>query len=338
MKIACVSFTDRGDELGEKIVKSCKKEEVHHYKNSYIDGGIRKVLKNLVDSYDGIVFISATGIAVRMMLPYIKDKRYDPAVVVVDDMGRFSISLLSGHIGGANALAEDIAKVIGACPVITTASDGRGIESVDMFAKRMGYFIENMNDMKNITSMMVNGRKVAFCSEVEGVIEYDNLVVVDEEGIYRLEDDVEGLIYVTSTEKIDVDIPYCILRPKNLNIGIGCRRGKKGEKIIGAIYDVLEENNLSKRCIKAIGTIELKKDEEGIIQSADYFNCPMRIFTVDEIKRVEDRFEKSQFVKDTVGVYSVCEPCCYLLGGNVVVHKTKEDGITIGISKEDFHG
>ena len=154
-KIACLSFTNKGKILGNSIVdysiQHKKRDEyaVDHYINNEIPGGIKSILSTIVKEYDGLVFISATGIAVRMISPYIKNKTLDPAVVVVDDLGKFSISLLSGHIGGGNKLANWIGKLLGAIPVITTASDNRGIESIDIFAMKNDYYVEDMESIKN---------------------------------------------------------------------------------------------------------------------------------------------------------------------------------------------
>ena len=140
MKVACFSFTDKGKLLGEKL-KSMEtyKYKIDHYVNKDLDGGIKEILKLVWDKYEGIIFISATGIAVRLSAPFIKDKTIDPAILVIDDLAKFSISLLSGHLGGANELAKYMAKLLGAIPVITTATDNRNIESIDMFAQNNGY-------------------------------------------------------------------------------------------------------------------------------------------------------------------------------------------------------
>lgn len=337
MKIGCFSFTNEGKVLGDKIVDKSKEKQsqytVHHFMNSQVEGGIKNILENAWNQYDGIIFLSATGIAVRMISPYIKDKTLDPAVVVMDDLGKFSISLLSGHLGGANELAEWLAKQIEAIPVITTASDNRGIESIDMFAKKNFYYMENMESVKDITAMMINGKTIGFYSEMDRIITYKNLVVVED--LDDIDSNIDGLIIVSSKKlkPINTKIPYTSLRPKNINIGIGCRKGVEGPRIIDAIEEVFRNVNLSTKGIKAIGTVEVKKDEKGIIEAAKYFNCPLKIFTIDEIKEVEDKFEKSQFVKDTVGVYSVSEPVAYLLGGELITKKSKHNGITISVSK-----
>lgn len=337
MKIACLSFTEKGKELGDKLEDLSQENRqyiIYHYANEEVEGGIKSILNNIWKEHDGIIFISSTGIAVRMINPYIKDKTIDPAVVVIDDWGRFSISLLSGHLGGANELANWIGIKINATPVITTASDNRKIEAVDLFAKNNNYYIEDMKSLTKITAMMVNGKTIGFYSEDNKIIDYPNLIFLED--LENINYQIDGLLIVSSqkVEKIDSKIPTTYLRPKNINIGIGCRKDTEGKNIIEAIEDALGKISLSNKSIKAIGTVEVKKDEKGIIEAARYFNCPMKIFTIDEIKEIEDKFEKSQFVKDTIGVYSVSEPSAYLLGGKLLTSKSKYNGITISISKE----
>lgn len=338
MNIACISFTDKGYELGEKLESlELDKYKIKHYSNKSIDGGVKAILESIWIKYDGIIFISATGIAFRMLAPFVKDKTIDPAVLVIDDLGKFSISLLSGHIGGANSLAIDIANIIGAIPVITTATDNRNIESIDMFAKDNNYHIENIDSLTSVVSMMVNGKEVGIYTEDNKIIDYKNISIVKD--LNNIEPRLEALIVVSSKiQALKLEIPYTILRPKNINIGIGCRKAVEASRIIYAIEEKLEELSLCKNSIKAIGTVEVKKDERGIIQSAKHFKCPLKIFSIDQIKEVEENFSKSQFVKDTIGVYSVSEPVAFLLGGEILSGKSKHDGITISISKERKDG
>lgn len=334
MKIACFSFTDKGQALGEKLTKLKNQiYTIHHFNNSQIEGGVKKLLNFAWYNYDALVFISATGIAIRMINPYINHKTKDPAVVVMDDMGKYSISLLSGHIGGANELANYLSEQMGSISVITTASDARGIDSIDTFAIKNNYYMEDMKSVTKITSMMVNGKKIGFYSEVDQRIKYDNLIII--ENLDHIDPNIDAIIIVTSKNLIIKDIPYTILRPKNINIGIGCRKGVEENRIIKAIDDALTEESLSINSIKSIGTIEVKKDEQGIIEAAKHYGYPLRIFSINEIQEIEDKFEKSQFVKDTIGVYSVSEPVAYLLGGQIIRSKSKHNGITISISKEN---
>ncbi len=333
MKLICFSFSEMGGRLGESL-EDLKEYSIVHYRSRELDGGIRLAVKRAWEKYDGIIFISATGIATRLIAPYIEHKTKDPAIIVIDDLGRYVISLLSGHIGGANEIASYIGMEIGGLPIVTTASDARGFQSIDIFAKENGYHMENMKSITRLTSMMVDGKKIGFYSEDRPTLDYPSLEILE-----SLEDidDIDGLIIVSS-ERLMVDIPYTNLVPKNINIGIGCRKDMEGDRIITAIEEVLSELNISNKAIKSIGTVEIKKYEQGIIDTARYYDCPLKIFTIEDIKVVEDRFEKSQFVKDTIGVYSVAEPCAYLLGGEFISMKTKHNGITISITKEARNG
>ena len=173
MRIACLSFTDKGAEIGDKIlILGNEKYSFTHIKNSNHKGGIKSFLKENWNNYDGFIFISATGIAVRYINPYIQDKTKDPAILVIDDLSRYCISLLSGHIGGANDLTDYISKNMGTVGVITTATDGRGIESVDIFAKRNNYYMMDMKSITTITSLMVNGKKIGFYTEDKNKVIY----------------------------------------------------------------------------------------------------------------------------------------------------------------------
>lgn len=338
MKVACLSFTDKGEILGEKLrTRSKDKYEIDHYINKDIEGGIKEALKTIWKKYEGIIFISATGIAFRFSAKYIVNKTVDPAIIVIDDLGKFSISLLSGHIGGGNQLAKDMAEKIGALSVITTATDGRGIEAIDLFAKKNDYYIEDVKSITGITSMMVNNEYLGFYTEDDKYIDYDKSIRIRD--LSKIDSKVKGLVIVSSKDEFkDIDLPCTVLRPKNINIGIGCKKGIPGQRIIRAIKDEMKKFNLSIKSIRSVGTIEVKKDEEGIIQASEYLGLPLRIFTIEEIKKVEEGFSKSQFVKDTVGVYSVSGPVAFLQGGQMISEKSKHEGITISISKEVKNG
>jgi len=331
MKIACLYFTSSGETIAERIKCSTNYEVYVYSKENY-----KSNLNDIFEHFDGIVFISSTGIAIRISAPFIKSKSDDPAIVVVDDLGRYSISLLSGHLGGANELAEHIAKYLKCQAIITTASDGRGIEAVDMFAKRNNLFIENLEDAKKITSMMIDGEDIKLQYEIddklgcvytakknEGKIGYSNIV----------EENEAGAIFVTSKLCINYDKPSCILRAKNITVGLGCRRGKTKDEIISAIITVFSDNDLSINSIKQIATVDVKQDEIGIIEACKNLKCEMMIISREAIKVVQDKFNKSSFVEDTIGVSSVCEPCAYISGGELIVRRTAINGITIAISK-----
>lgn len=320
MKLACIAFTSSGMAIADRIRSSSGYEADIFDRNSY-----KERLEDIFNRYKHIVFIASTGIAVRLSAPYLVHKAVDPAIVVIDDLGRFSISLVSGHLGGANRLALELAEKLGCQPVITTASDGRAIEAVDMLAKANGLHIESLEDAKRITAMLLEGRKIKLQSEVSLSWGYDN---ISEAGY-------DGMVIVTSRKGVTADKPCCILRPRNLNLGIGCRRGKAKEEILEAISRVFEENDLSTKCIKAIATVDVKSDEAGITEACRELGCEMKVFDRESIGKIEGSFAGSEFVKSKIGVAAVCEPCAHLLGGRLIVPKTIVNGITIAVTREE---
>ncbi len=321
MKIACLFFSASGKKIAEKI-----RNDLGDPVDCFTQDNYKKNLDRIFADYDGIIFISATGIAVRISVPYLKNKRQDPAIVVVDDMANFTISLVSGHIGGANELTNRIASLLENQAVITTASDNRGFEAVDLFAERLGLKIEDETQAKIITAMMVDGRKISFHSELVKPIKYPNLV----------DKHSDGCIVVDIRKILGYEQPFCVLRPKILHVGIGCRRGTYKDKIISAINKVFEENNLSTNCIQSLATIDLKKDEVGIIEAGQQLQCQVTFYSSDQISSISHLFQNSDFVKETIGVGSVCEPCAFLAGGELIVGKTVFNGITIAVGKSDM--
>lgn len=333
MKIGVFSFTEKGGDLGDKI-KTLVTYDIVHYRNKDIEGGIKSLVDKSMEIFDALVFISATGIAVRLVAPYLKHKSQDPAVISIDDLGRFTISLLSGHIGGGNELTLELAKHIESIPVISTASDIRGFEALDLFAKKHNYHMEDKKDLTKIMAMMVNDKGIGFYSEDKVIIDYPHLKIIRD--LNNIENkDIQALIIISSSNiQTALEIPHIVLRPKNINIGIGCKKDISGERIIEAMDQSLDLLSLSNKSIKAMGTVEIKKNEQGIIDAAKHFSCPLEIYSIEDIREVEDKFEGSKFVKDTIGVASVSEPCAYLLGGQILLGKSKHNGITVSISKE----
>lgn len=252
--------------------------------------------------------------------------------MVLDDCGKNVISLLSGHLGGANSLTLEIADFLGANPVITTSTDNHKIEAVDDFARKNGYLIKNPNDILKISKLMLENKKIGFYTEEEKAINYKNIVKLK-----SLEDTkgLDGLIIVSNKIEKTFPMPSIWLNIKNINIGLGCRKNLEGQKIISFIERQLEKLKLSRNSINKIASVEAKKDEKGIIEACKYFNVERVIFSNNEIEKVENLFSKSEFVKKTIGVYSVAEPCAYLLGGKMILKRKKENGITLAICVED---
>jgi cobalt-precorrin 5A hydrolase len=322
VKLCCITFTEDGLKIVHKIQKSKQYDVAVFTKDNYKDR-----LPEAFQHYEGIVFISSVGIAVRLCAPHLQSKTSDPAVVVVDDLGRYSISLVSGHLGGANQLAAELGELLGCQPVITTASEGRAMEAVDMFAKRKGLFIESMEAAKRLTAMMLEGRTLLLASEIPAELGYHKLSKTA----------YEGVLLVSSKASAGSELPHCVLRPRNITVGIGCRRGKSKEEILKAIEKVCRDNDISMRSIKTLATVDVKQDEAGILEACEEKGWDLAIFNREQLREVEHLFAASSFVKSQIGVASVCEPCACLAGGRLIVPKTALEGITIAIAKEEFH-
>ena len=341
--ISIISFTSSGFKIGKKIENNfanCK-----HYFHKELDIKISSLMKDIYEESQAIVFISATGIAVRMISPYIKNKKVDPAVVVIDDQGKFIIPLLSGHLGGSNELSKKISEIFPKSTlVMTTASDSRGFTSPDLFAKDMGFCFYNEEklteyanayaltneELTEFTSAMVEGEEIYLYSEVEINWDYSNFT-----RIYSLENmkDSQKLIYISS-KKISGKYNYLQIIPKNLHLGIGCRRGVSSKIMRDFIEEVFKDNNLLPEAIESISSIDLKSDEQGILELAKNYKAKTIFYSQEDLKKVEDMFEISEFVRKTVGTSSVAEGSCYLTSRNIIVDKKIGPSMTLAIGRK----
>lgn len=329
MNIAVISITKNGDNLAKKIEE---KFNIHLYsKNLSKDFDFKEAVKDSFENYEAVIFITSTGIAVRAIAPYITTKDKDPAVIVIDNLGKFVISLLSGHLGGANKLTEDIALVLGAEPIITTATDNLGITAPDMIAKENDLIIDSLKDAKDIAALLVDGKEVGFLDEEE--------LISCPSGYVSKLIQCDGVVYVTNKNVLkyidEKKIPKKLkLIRRNIILGIGCRKDYPIDAMKEKVLEVLKKQNIDTRAIKCIATVEVKKDERAIIELSKYLNCDMKIFTIEEIKKVQHKYEGSAFVEKTLGIKSVCEPSIELAGGTVEISKMKLDGMTLAIGKE----
>ena len=253
-----------------------------------------------------LVFVSACGIAVRAVAPFVKSKQSDPAVVCLDDQGQFVISLLSGHLGGANQLARRIAAVTGGTPVVTTATDVHGKTAVDEWAKEHDCAIENIGAVKCISSSVLDGERV-------GVAVTDQLAPA----------------------------PWPVtlwLRPRNLALGVGCKRGTTGAALRAALDDFLSGAGVSKLSLCALASIDLKKDEPCLADLARELGVPFLTFPAAELAAVPGQFSHSQKVLDVTGVGNVCERAAVLASGLGVLlrGKARYPGVTFALARRKF--
>lgn len=280
--------------------------------------------------YSGHVFIFSTGIAVRLIAPLLKSKIVDPAVVVVDDNGNHVISLISGHIGGANALAKKIADIINAKPVITTATDANDLPAIDLIAVEKGLFIETPENIKRINMAFLKGKPVCL---------YDPLGFIEAElqGIPQIKcapDDKEIEKIFCSHEIKSVSRETMILRPPVLSVGIGCNRGTGVEEIYDFLTHVFKESNLSMHSINRFSSIDLKANEKGLLSLSEKMKLPMDFYTRDKLNSVKSIETPSEMVEKHVGVKNVCEASAILSAGNgnLIVIKKKNKDVTIAVA------
>jgi cobalt-precorrin 5A hydrolase len=328
---AIVSITTQGNALAKEIhnfmpASVCYTlEKWNEPKFELIEGRLGDYCKFLFQHHKELIFIMATGIVVRCIAPYLQNKTIDPAVIVIDEKGKNIISLLSGHIGGANKLTLYIAQKLNANPVITTSSDINNIESVDMLAIRHNLKIDCMQKAKQITAMLVNAEKVAII---------DDCNILHDTEIPENNKPIDGAIVISNKKSINLDVPYVKLIPQNIILGLGCKKNTSPQVLIDFVEKSLIEINIDKQSIKSIATIELKANEQAILDLCKLYNINLKCFDVETLQTVEHFFEGSDFVKTTTGVSAVSETSAFIGGnknGKFLIKKKIYAGITLSV-------
>lgn len=325
MKLAIWSVTRGAGEVAKRVAKNIV-ADVYSLKKFQVEDTIQIdnftwELEKKFNLYDGHIFVMATGIVVRKIATLIKSKDIDPAVLVIDEGENFVISLLSGHIGGANELTYEIAKKCSLLPIITTSSDVTGKIAIDTLAQKLNSQMESLTKAKELTSLIVDGKKVDIL--LPNNVKFNNSKNSD------------GVVIVSNRKNVDIMRLY----PKNLVIGIGCRRGTEKTEIIKGVELVMNKHNLAYESIKRFATVDIKADEVGLLEFVKELDKELVIISREEIKKVEESFEGSEFVKKQIGVSCVSEPCALLASngdGEFLEQKYIYNGITISIYEEKF--
>ena len=309
MKLHAAAFSERGAALALKIALAFG--GTAWAPDKYAEKGVLPFGASLAEwtgarfaDSDAVVFVSSCGIAVRAAAPHLKGKCEDPAVVVCDELGRNVISLLSGHIGGANDLAVRVAEITGGRPVITTATDVNGITPPDSWAVKNSCVIENLPAAKQVAAELLSGHSV-------GVAVTDELIKT----------------------------PYPVtlwLRPKNLTVGVGCKRGTDPEVLKECFLDFMKESGYSPLSVSVLASIDAKKDEPAIIRLAASYKIPFETFSASELMALPGSFTPSPAAAAAVGVDNVCERAALAAshGGYMVRLKTKYSGVTFALARK----
>ena len=292
----------------------------------------------MFDSNDVLIFVGACGIAVRKIAPYIKDKQTDPAVICIDELGTYVIPILSGHIGRANAIARYIAEQIGSTAVITTATDINGRFSVDSWAARNGFIIDDIKAAKEVSSAILE-QDIPLISEFKiagqlpaGIRSEDgNTVRSYNDNADRFRNDIG--IYIGCNIRKPFSRTLRLI-PKAVHLGIGCRKGTDEDSIRQAVDKVLSEHDIDKRAVKCISSIDIKSGEKGLLDYAEHNNLPINFYSAEELNNLDGDFTSSEFVKGITGVDNVCERAAMIGAEHLLVRKNAVNGVTIAAAIE----
>ncbi len=324
MKVLIMTFSVKGYETSKKIKNlwsgaditiKAKCERLGEISES---GSVKDCVKEYFYDSDAIVFVGAAGIAVRSIAPFIENKHNDPAVVVIDEQCKFAVSLLSGHWGRANEITEKIAYLTGAVPVITTATDREGKFAVDTFARKNNMTICNWDMAKKISAAIIAGERKGIYSDIE----------------------IKGnmppeLYYTDDNEDIHISVynkgKGLLIVPKAVRAGIGARKGVSCEEVERAVIQCFKENNVSIYALCDVASIDIKKDEKGIIDFARKYNADFVTYSAEELKSVKGEFSESGFVESVTGVSNVCERCA-AAQGELISHKKAYGRVTVALS------
>ncbi len=322
MKITAIAFTENGAKVVKQLTEII--DAKGYLFSKYAENGLEPFdnLAELVDEKfcksDALVFVGACGIAVRAVAPHIKDKATDPAVIVIDERAEHVIPVLSGHIGGANELAKKIAKITGASPVITTATDINDKFAVDVFAVKNKLHIADMEAAKLVSAELLRGRKIGL---------YSDFAAKNTPDIFSKDAEV-GICISHDGEKKPFNKTLNLI-PKNVVLGVGCKKGKAD--IISFADELLTGCKISREAVCAVASIDLKKDEGAIISLCEWLDVPFLTYTASYLAELDGDFSASEFVKKTVGVDNVCERSVTAAGAEITVRKTAQNGVTLAL-------
>jgi cobalt-precorrin 5A hydrolase len=350
MRIAVVAITGGGARLGKKLGKCLAGLEFyvssryagqagsacHRFEPTELKDLIARIWKN----YDGFVLIMATGIVVRVIAPLLESKESDPAVVVMDDAGRFAVSLLSGHLGGANELAERCAFAAGARAVVTTATDANDLPSFDMLAKEQGWVIDDISRVKTLNTLLLDNEEIAVVDQTGQTrpwLHGRGRITFYETFAEAAGSAARGFLFVTNHTLPQRITPEqaLILRPRNLVLGIGCNRGTPCDEIEAFVALHLKRLFLSPKSVICIASVAAKRDETGLTDYAGRLGVPLRCFEADELNRVVFPSPPSEHALAAVGVYGVAEPAAILAsgGGRLLLKKVKSANVTLAVAE-----
>ncbi|MBI4333982.1 MAG: cobalamin biosynthesis protein [Chloroflexi bacterium] len=352
-RIAIVALGKRGVELAKKLhwsLGDCDlyvPERFHCEDSGHSYSSVKDLLPGLFSRYRALVLFMPAGAAVRLLAPLLTDKYHDPAVVAVDEAGKFAVSLLSGHVGGANELAERVASALGAQAIITSAAESLETLPLDLLGKELGWQIEDRTHMTRVSAALVNGEAVALFQEA-GRKDWwpaskpwpDNIRRSPSLAALR-HSRCQGAIIITdrvySQQQIGIE-HNVVFRPRSLVLGLGCHRGLAMETLEEAIGSIFQKFDLSPLSIAAVATISSRTGEPGLTAFADKHHFPVAFLTPAQLEQVDRVPNPSGTVLRHLGLKGVCEPAALLAsnGGELLVEKQKLRDLTLAVARSNF--
>ncbi|MFC5713152.1 cobalt-precorrin 5A hydrolase [Thalassorhabdus alkalitolerans] len=359
-KVALVAITKHGIEHVRQLKKRMANADVYYMKKhakgdeeelgiTLFEGSVRLQMEHFFKEYDGIVFVISLGAVVRMIAPHVKDKKVDPAVVVIDDKGEYVISVLSGHIGGANELTKVVARELQAQSVITTASDVQQTIPVDIFGREYGWTIEDFTHVTPVSASVVNEEPIVIVQESgeKGWWKHNRELPSHMKVVHSCEEALGETFHAALliTHRVlgadrykDLLSASVIYRPKTIHLGVGCNRGTSAEEIQQVIDETLQELELSSLSVNGIATIDLKKDEEGLQKVCKDNNWSFTYYSPEQLNK-QPMKNPSETVYKYTGAYGVSEPAALLSAGTdeLFLEKKKSGNVTVSIGISQHH-
>ncbi len=354
--IAIVAITRRGVETALRIKETLSKQGLignvfapPRYTQAGVIALEKKIDEFFKETYnktDAIVAVMATGIIIRAIAPLLENKLVDPAVIGVDASGRFVISLLSGHYGGANELTRLIADGIGATPVITTASDVMGKQSIDELARVLRLKILNPGSLVAVNSAIVNGEKLVIVTlgdvhvPLTRVLGFDVELVKTTEVAAEIVNryDAGAVITQATLPQHRFTKPVTFLKPLTVAVGLGARKDAAEDSIVDAVNAALTKVNVPLERVDRLATVSIKKDSEPMIKAAESLGLKLEFFNVDMLRALEhgDLSPDSEIVKRNIGIGGVCERAALMAAGKnprLILKKTIQNGVTVAVAE-----
>ena len=334
MKAALFAYSRQGARTARRILAHFKDDEIRPFTmERFAEEGFSSIQRPSPSFYgplfswaDAMVFVGSCGIAVREVAPHVKSKLTDPAVIVVDELARFVVPLLSGHIGGGNALALELADFLGAAPVITTATDINRKFSVDAWAARQGLTITDLQTVKHVSARILEA-DVPICSDFPIVTPLPRGTVEGASG------EIGICVSCGMREPFDETL---LLVPPVLHLGVGCRRGTSCQAIETAVSQVCREHGLHPKALKQAASIDLKAEETGLLEFCEKRGLPVSFYSAQDLRKVPGKFTGSDRVLRITGVDNVCERAAMVGAEKLLVKKTAMDGVTVAIAQEHW--